>query len=180
MRAKHVVWKSHRFILLNSIFVTNWQTCLKITGLHWGGGNYHVTWWRHTMTWRHILTWRHAGLSEGKVKQLTRACLISAVLNTRSARDGWLAPKWVLLTQMLQILNFFRSYFSIFWLAEPKCTAIWSEKVTVGLFHFESVWPNYTQVCESRLVITTSFRKVYGSILSYWDNDNTKGISLLE
>ena len=30
--------------------------------------------------------------------------------------------------QMGQIRDFFRSYFSTFWLTEPKCTQIWSEK----------------------------------------------------
>ena len=41
--------------------------------------------------------------------------------------------------QMRLIRDFFRSDFSIFWLAEPKCTEIWSQKVP-DLPHLGSIW----------------------------------------
>ena len=43
--------------------------------------------------------------------------------------------------QMRQIRDFFRSDFRTFWLGEPKCSEIWSEKVP-DLSHLRPNWPN--------------------------------------
>ena len=42
--------------------------------------------------------------------------------------------------QMGQIRDFFRSDFRTFWRTAPKCSEIWSEKVT-DLFHLRPIWP---------------------------------------
>ena len=47
------------------------------------------------------------------------------------------SPDW---SKMGQIRDFFRSYFSTFWLTEPKCTEIWSEKIT-DLSNLGPIWP---------------------------------------
>ena len=43
--------------------------------------------------------------------------------------DMWSGPNGPDCLKMGQIWDFFRSDFSTFWLSEPKCTEIWSEKV---------------------------------------------------
>ena len=43
-------------------------------------------------------------------------------------------------TQMRQILDFFRSESSTFWLGEPKCTEIWSERVQVRICPKNLIW----------------------------------------
>ena len=55
-----------------------------------------------------------------------------------------IGPKWD------KYGTFFRSYFSTFWLGEPKCTKIRSEKVS-DLFYLMSIWSTFAPNLPSML-----------------------------
>ena len=71
--------------------------------------------------YEHFTTGTHAAVWGSRVPDQWSGEVITGVSDV--------GPKWVRLAPNRQIRDFFRSYFSTFWLGEPKCAEIRSEKV---------------------------------------------------
>ena len=87
---------------------------------------------------------------------------------------------------MGQIQDFFRSHFRTFWLGEPKCSEIWSEKLT-DLSHLGLIWPTFWpnmatlnrtltgfHLCHILAVISSHYPALVDIVITYYcctDND---------